>query len=75
MYVISLVLRHVVVCQCGSYSFTADQLPYSLIMRLRDLILNHKITANMLQTKLQYLFYPVCVCSDKEESTVLVGTH
>ena len=28
-----------------------------------------------LQTKLQYLFYPVCVCSDKEESTVLVGTH
>jgi len=28
-----------------------------------------------LRTKLQYLFYPVCVCSDKEESTVLVGTH
>jgi len=32
----------------GSYSFTAAQLPYSLIMRLRDLILNHKITANIL---------------------------
>ena len=28
-----------------------------------------------LQTKLQYLFYPMRVCSDKEESIVLVGTH
>ena len=28
-----------------------------------------------LQTKLQYLFYPLCVCPPREASTLLVGTH
>ena len=32
-------------------------------------------TVMTLQTKFEYLFYPVCVCKGKKESTLLVGTH